>query len=689
MFGFASRRDRDPANPLQSSRVAADWLRGLAVQDVTGRQAQVIGALADWSDVARTVGREDVGALLAVDSALAADHDALLRRYFDNRLRSPTVSAHFLQIARERNRSLIGAYRKAAVAAFDRFPDAPWKLLLPRLAARLVDLHGIDLKLGLFGGESAMGPQLWRELHALFLRTVELGLERTPAVLPGDDPLARHPMIEHEYVHVLLLDLLRTGNLDASDIDWAATQIHGWTRDLALLPQPAAEHGFYVDFALNQGLARRSDTPIRGIVGYLDTTPLVLALDSALADLRESGTDPGARPAAGSPSRARRIAALEKIRPALAPLRTADLRRHPRVAVDVMADVCFGLANVIHRLAHVSTAAANVPPSSVAEEPPCPMAATEAPAPTAAADVPPASAAEDAAPPTTVEPPTLPSTPLDVPLEFEPALAATADAPPAQPTPLPWPAIDVEEIELSSIGRDEEWEEALVGLPDESTRRLAANLASRLVVHPARRKPARRTPAIAASSTRLAAAPTPDATPGATSAPHWWWIDDRSAAGLRISTLADTGAAPALGALVAVLPSDTGEWELGVVRRLTREAGHETALGLALIGRQVAPVALHGLRTVRSDMSVIVDGFDASAVGPRFEGIYVSPLEELADTIEGGTLVIPTAEHVEGRRLLLTTARADYTVTLGHAFEAQAEWSWVAAAIAAKLPREE
>jgi hypothetical protein len=604
MFLFNSRPDPDHADPLQSPKAAADWLRGLPALDVTGRQEQVIGVFSRIREAGKGFGIDRVAALLAIDQALAADHRRLLTWHLENLARSPTLADRFWQMARDRNQCFTDAYHRALAAALGNLPDRPWKAVLPRLAARLIHLHGIDLLLNLFRGDAASAA-MWTDLHGLFLRSVELGIERRSTELPGDDPLAQHPIIEHEYVYALLLDLLRTGNLTAVEIEWAAAQLFGWCRNVALLPQPVTEDGFFVDFTLAAGLARHRGMPSGAKIGYIDTTPVAQALENELAALREPAV---ADESFAGPVRLQRIATLEKIRPAIAPSRGANLRRHPRIPVDLHAEVCIGLARITRRLA-------------LAEPGTQPQAAPAAPPPLPAAQ------------------------PVSEP---SPAL-------PPQTTAASWPEQDVEEIEIPPVAEDARVSERGPAAP-----RVAVPLP-------------------------IASAP-PASVALRTPTPTFWRIADRSLAGLRISTNGGEGQALALGALVAVLAEDIDDWSLGVVRRLIRDENLEIAAGLSVIARSVAPVVLHGLRRSSADMSFIVDGIDVATLGPRFDGLYLTPTKVLEAQFAGSTLVVPTSEHFEGRNAILTTAHADYAVTLGRVIEAQAEWSWVAVRIAAKVP---
>ena len=85
---------------------------------------------------------------------------------------------------------------------------------------------------------------------------------------------------------------------------------------------------------------------------YLDTTPVCDQLDRAVTALRR----------AESPERSgvlsinqRRVAILEKIRPAIAPNLNSNLRRDPRSACGVTARVRVGLARICHELASSNT----------------------------------------------------------------------------------------------------------------------------------------------------------------------------------------------------------------------------------------------------------------------------------------------------------------------------------------------
>jgi hypothetical protein len=535
MFGFTSRLGRDDADPLQTRKTAAQWFRDLPALDVVRRQEHVIAALAGLRHAHPEFDLDRVAAILFLDAALAADRRRLFKWHLENLRGSAKLADRFWQQAFDVSHGFISAYEAALDAALAHADDRRWKICLARLAARLIHFRGVDALLRLFRGERVI-PGRWRQLHALFARACDLGFERTTPALPGEDPLAIQRTVEQEYVHVLLLDRLHTGNLTPTEIDWASARLHAWSRNLTLDTQPRAADGFYVDLSGTAGLARHGGRATGAKVGYLDTAPLAAEIERAIAALREPDPDGRKRPDAVAQQR---IAILEKIRPAFAPSRHADLRRHPRFTVDLAVDIRVGLARIAHDLA---------PPEA-------PQADAAAPARTTGA------------------------------------------------------------------------------------------------AHPQ------------------------------------WRVNDHSAAGWRISAPGGVGKGLALGALVAMRRADGDDWMLGVVNRLARRTHRDIEAGMALIADRVVPVTLYARRQAPAEMSFVVDGIDMSTMGARFDGLFPRPPSRLGTRLRMRTLIIPASEHFEGRSVILATARSNYAVTLGHAIDQRADWSWVTIRVSGKASR--
>jgi hypothetical protein len=175
----------------------------------------------------------------------------------------------------------------------------------------------------------------------------------------------------------------------------------------------------------------------------------------------------------------------------------------------------------------------------------------------------------------------------------------------------------------------------------------------------------------------------------ATFADPVWQVKDRSLAGLRICASGGVGQTLSLGALVAVRQSDAEQWVLGVVRRLNKSTPEDVEAGVSLIAERVLSVTLYAKREVSQTLGIVVNGLDASMMGPRFEGLYLPPPSRPDKPLVVKTLIVPTHEYAEGRKVILMTGRSIYTVALRQLVEQRADWSWVAIQVVEKQQRGE
>jgi hypothetical protein len=355
MLGFLTPQV-NVADPLHSAKSAAAWLRQLPALDVIGRQQHVVRAL----EAARKSGEIDlhrVEAIEFVDAALGADRRQLIKQYIENAETSPKLAERIWQALWEMSQAFVLAYQAALESALAGGANARWKAVLALLFVRLMHFHGTDAKLRVFKYERWI-PAKWMELHQIYLRACELGLDRQAMALPAAGAGAQPWSVEQEYVYVLLVHQLNTGNLGPAETDWAASQLRVWSRRLRLEPIPKSLEGFFVDLAGRTGLTRRNGNDRGSVLRYLDTTPLADAMSRAVASLRDSeATDQGPIAAINQ----QRLAVLRKIEPGLSPSAVVDLRRDPRTAVAVSARVRIGLSRICRDLAAKSAPEASAP----------------------------------------------------------------------------------------------------------------------------------------------------------------------------------------------------------------------------------------------------------------------------------------------------------------------------------------
>jgi len=351
MFGFLSSHSKDADDPLVSPRATAVWLKQLPALDVIGRQQHVMRALDALRQSRRPLEPSRLQAVEFLDSALGADRRQLIKQYVENHDTAPKLAERIWQAIYDLTQGFLSSYQAGLEEAVTQGSNPRWKPLVPLLFARLLHYYGTDAKVRVFRFERWI-PGKWMELHRTYLRANELSVDRVPVLLAGAGPNATGWTAEQEYLNVLLIHQLNTGNLSPSQLDWACSQLRAWSRKLALEAVPRSTEGFFVDLAGRGGLVRRTGQDAGSMLRYLDTTPLAESLERAIAALRSSeATDSG--PAA--PINQQRVNILEKVRGAVAPNVNNDLRKDPRVACRVAAKVRIGLHRISRELSMKDT----------------------------------------------------------------------------------------------------------------------------------------------------------------------------------------------------------------------------------------------------------------------------------------------------------------------------------------------
>jgi len=289
MFGFLTSGAKEVADPLASAKSVAGWLRQLPALDVIGRQQHVMRAFDAMRQSRKPVDLARVQAIEFLDAALGADRRQLIKQYVENYDSAPKLAERIWQAIYDLSQGFMYAYQTALEEALRQTGNARWKPLPPLLFGRLVHYYGTDAKLRVFRFERWI-PGKWMELHRTYLRASELNLEKIPAVLASAGPNATLWTVEQEYLNVLLVHQLNTGNMSPPQLDWAMSQLRAWSRRLQLDAVPRSPEGFFVDIAGKTGLGRRTGNDSGSMLRYLDTTPLAEALERAISALRQAET---------------------------------------------------------------------------------------------------------------------------------------------------------------------------------------------------------------------------------------------------------------------------------------------------------------------------------------------------------------------------------------------------------------
>ncbi|MEO8738945.1 MAG: hypothetical protein ABI537_04485 [Casimicrobiaceae bacterium] len=347
MFGFLTPQAKESADPLQNAKSAAVWLRQLPALDVIGRQQHVIRALDAVRKTQHEIDLNRIAAIQFVDAALGADRRQLIKQYIENAEASPKLAERIWQALWEMSQAFMLAYQQALQGAVGQADNARWRSALPLLFVRLVHFHGTDAKLRVFKYERWI-PAKWIELHQTYLRSCEMGCDRQAMALPAAGSAAQPWSVEQEYLYVLLVHQLNSGNLSPTEIDWASSQLRAWSRRLSLEQIPKQMDGFFVDLAGREGIVRRTGNDRGSMLRYLDTTPLSEGMERAINSLRDAEmTDQGPVAVINQ----QRLSVLRKIQPTLSPSLLPELRRDPRVTVAISARVRIGLSRICQDLA--------------------------------------------------------------------------------------------------------------------------------------------------------------------------------------------------------------------------------------------------------------------------------------------------------------------------------------------------
>jgi len=351
MFRFLTPKPGEYPHPLQTEKAAAAWFRQLPTTDAIGRQLHVTRALDELCRSGKPLAFDHSAAIVFLDAEMGADRGQLLAQYVDSVNGSGAVAGRIWRAVYDISAAFIVAYGKLLDEALANRTDARWRRETPRLIARLVHYFGTDAKLRALKGERWI-PAKWSELHGLYRRAIELGIERAAIAADRTGSSAMAQTIEQEYISVLLTQIVNTGTLAPPQLEWTLAQVRAWSGELVLAMTPSATSSFAVDLGGRKGLVRRFGDETGDMLRYLDTGALTMQIERGIAALRHpAAADAGS---GGSLSR-ERIAVLEKLRAMVSPDTVPAVSREPRAAVSYQAAVDIGLARICQELAPSDT----------------------------------------------------------------------------------------------------------------------------------------------------------------------------------------------------------------------------------------------------------------------------------------------------------------------------------------------
>jgi len=344
MRGISPAVEEVEADPLASPEAASAFWR-----TIEGREPiHVVQAISDA--IAQLLVRRDLRvdrlrALFALDRQAQLLLERQLLKFASAPLDSSAADGQQVRhVVFELSRAFAQAYLNFLDHVRAKRLRSAWIGGVPVMLVRLLYHRQVELLLHLLRYE-AWPRGRWRELHNAY-HFVQ-GLAPKPvSVNPGGDEQAAITC-ETMYVRILLTQLLDTGQFLAPELTVARKWIARWSRLVTLRRLATAGStassgiGFVVTPADASGL-QRSSARNHGDCVWLDTTPIMVAIDEEMDALRD-GT---------SISQVRRLALLARLRQAFAPVPVCVKRRGERktVALTSVQTTTGGLGSIFSML---------------------------------------------------------------------------------------------------------------------------------------------------------------------------------------------------------------------------------------------------------------------------------------------------------------------------------------------------
>ncbi len=335
---------------LHGRTAEVEFCRSLPWQDPVAAQVLLCGELSRLFSN-RAPDKRDLGALLVFDRYSHQIGKRLLLLYAEGDAQLRSLDRAFFMAVQRLSRSFSEAHEgflEHIRSLADGFPREHARTILIQLFRH----RQLELLLRLFRYKKRNSEQ-WRQLHATYSSAQAQGLanDGSPRDASADGSASEHAL-EQQFIQILLLGALGTGQFSPRELLWVREWIGRWGRLLTLRSASPAignrdePNGFVVDLRSTEGL-RRCGAGETGEFLYLDTAPLAAIIEQELAAL-EDGASPPDLPAL--PEQESRRALLARLGVLFAPKPAHIERRGEREPVDLSIQAISGLAHIVQVL---------------------------------------------------------------------------------------------------------------------------------------------------------------------------------------------------------------------------------------------------------------------------------------------------------------------------------------------------
>jgi hypothetical protein len=336
MFGFR-RTNRDPFADVKS---VERWLATFPANDPLAVHSELVAELGRVAEPAARRSPQHLEAVFHLDHHCAGLRKALTVQYIEHATRSSKVEHQLWSALFDLTQAFLVAYYAFAREVSHHAQSAKWQQFLPELLCRQIVHMGLDAKVRLYRYEQWI-PAKWAEFHGLFSLALSRQFERAQLKRSASGSTTT---IEHEYLVVLLLQLMNSGNMTARHLEWVAGEIDEWCAPLRLSLEPSSVTSFYIDLGAREGLRRRTPAPLEGRVLFLDTRPLHSVLMQNVVMLEQKiRTQPLSD---RTPKRTEQLGLLTKLASQVDPEFKPFARRGERTAAAGTVDAIVGFAKI-------------------------------------------------------------------------------------------------------------------------------------------------------------------------------------------------------------------------------------------------------------------------------------------------------------------------------------------------------
>jgi len=350
METLTSTSEGGPPSQLRARTAEEEFCRSLPRQDPIAAQKLLCEALSRLVSNRETDERQ-LSALLIFDRHAHQISRRLLVQYgeVDAQLRS--LDRRFFISALRLSRSFAQAFERF-LRHIENSADKSWRKSAGTVLVQLFRHRQVELLLRLFRYKKRNSEQ-WRQFHVAYQSAQAQGMAND--CLPrglAEDKSAPEQTLEQQFIQILLLGAMNTGQFSPRELLWASNWIERWRSLLTLQSADAnggargERNGFVVDLRGKEGL-KRVYCGETGDFLHLDTAPLMGAIDKEVAALNDAPMAPNSPV---SSERDGRNALLAKLRMLFAPDPVHIKRRGDRKPVAFSVQAISGLPHIVQVL---------------------------------------------------------------------------------------------------------------------------------------------------------------------------------------------------------------------------------------------------------------------------------------------------------------------------------------------------